>query len=891
MARPFACGAFWLFALFMGIGPFASLRSYAEPSPNAVTDRRPLVLTLHSHSASPWDNELQGGINHELIDPGKIDLYVDYMDAKKLETPEYLNMFCEVLKVKYQHLKFDLVIVCDETAYQYAKNNHNQLWPGTPVVFCGVNEFRPKEFASLANMTGISENIDLRSFVVSFPKLLPKLKKFYVIRDDSTYSLDTLPYLMEAFSAGLPGVQVEELTNSLSAAELADRLANLPSDSAVFYLSFWRESSGRIINRSEAQRIIQHSVVPVFTTHQSMMGFGATGVCYVDAYDHGVAAGHIAKRILNGADPSTIPASIGPARRIAFDHEKLVQYKIERNLLPSGSYVFNEPFSFYRKYKQLVWATAVVFALMLALVLSLTFSMQQRRRITLRLSESEEKFARAFYDAPVGMIIYDTKRSQCIDVNSRGLAMLDHTREEMLNHTWAEIGLPSDWPSNDQPIPKADREIKIQFKDGQTLFCSYTSHAIKIGGQDCLLVILVDITSHKRSEEERDKLQVQLNQAQKMESIGRLAGGVAHDFNNMLTAIQINATEAKQSVPQDSSLNNNLDEIIHCAQRSTDFTQRLLAFARKQTIAPRILDLNLTVESTLGMLKRLIGESIAIDWHPSPDLWPAKLDPSQVDQILANLCVNARDAITGNGRITITTQNISFDDEFCRHNVGYLSGDFVRLMVNDTGSGMSRETLRHIFEPFFTTKEVGKGTGLGLATVYGIVRQNKGFILVDTEEGRGTSMRIYLPRHAGIREATEPVQRSAAVRGGNETILLVEDEITILRITKSALQNLGYTVVTANNPMEALQLAEQYSNRIDLLITDVIMPEMNGRELEAKILEKHPHIKSLFISGYTADVIVHEGVLDEGINFLQKPFTVQEIATAIRTTLGALRSA
>ncbi|MFT3868070.1 MAG: ABC transporter substrate binding protein [Nibricoccus sp.] len=882
---PVASGVSWLFLLF---GLFLwPLCVQAESDQSAV--RRPLVLTLHSYSASPWDNELQNGINHELIDPGKIDIYVDYMDAKKLETPEYLNMFCEVLKVKYQHLKFDLVIVCDESAYQYARTNHDQLWPDTPVVFCGVNEFRPAEFSTLKNMTGIAENTELSDFVASFRTLLPRLKKLYIVRDDSTYSQATLPRLMEAISKELPKIQVEELTDRLSAVELANRLAGLPKDSAVFYLSFWRESGGRIINKSELQRVIQQSNAPVFTTHQSLMGNGATGICYVDAFQHGVSTGKIARQILEGADPASIPATRDKTRQMAFDHAYLKRYNIPHSVLPAGSIIFNEPSSFYQKYKTLVWATSLVFALLLGLLLLLAFTMIQRRRITLQLAESEEKFARAFHDAPAGMFIYDTVSGRCIEINEQGLAMLGCTRADALNQTWGQIGLPSGQFSENPADMRGDQEIKIQRNDGRTIFCTHSSHAIKIGGRERLLVILVDITSHKHAEAERKKLQTQLNQSQKMELIGRLAGGVAHDFNNMLTAIQINATEAKQSAIQGKPASGNLDEIVNCAQRSAALTQRLLAFARKQPITPKILDLNQTVESSLGMIKRLIGEKIEIEWNPRADLWPAKLDPNQIDQILTNLCVNARDAIAENGRIIISTLNAKFDDDYCQRNPDYLKGEFVRLMVRDTGCGMSREIREHIFEPFFTTKEVGKGTGLGLPTVYGIVQQNNGFILVDSDVGRGTTIRIYLPCHAAAEATTENKSRHPSpVRGGHETILLVEDEPSILQITENALRNLGYTVIAANTPKEALRLAEQHSRRIDLLVTDVVMPGMNGRELEAQVLKKHSHIKSLFISGYTPEVIMHEGILNKGVNFLPKPFTVEDIARAIREVLGEL---
>jgi len=394
-----------------------------------------------------------------------------------------------------------------------------------------------------------------------------------------------------------------------------------------------------------------------------------------------------------------------------------------------------------------------------------------------------------------------------------------------------------------------------------------------------------EIVERKRVEEERERLQAQLTQAQKMESVGRLAGGVAHDFNNMLTVIQGNAALAMQDLPPDSPLRENLEEIQKCTERSADLTRQLLAFARRQTIAPKVLDLNTTVERMLKMLQRLIGENIDLAWLPAADLWPVKIDPSQVDQVLANLCVNARDAVGSVGQITLETGNFTFDEAYCATHTGFVPGDFVLLAVGDNGCGMEKDVLAHVFEPFFTTKGVGKGTGLGLATVYGIVKQNDGFINVHSEKGHGTTIKAYLPRHAGktgqnpMGPATQPIRR------GHETVLLVEDEPAILKMGAQILKNLGYAVLVAATPGEAIRLAQEQRGEIHLLVTDVIMPEMNGRDLADQLLGLYPAIKRLYMSGYTANVIAHHGVLDEGIHFMQKPFSFEDLAEKVRQAL------
>ncbi|HEY5492287.1 MAG TPA: ATP-binding protein, partial [Gemmatimonadaceae bacterium] len=346
-----------------------------------------------------------------------------------------------------------------------------------------------------------------------------------------------------------------------------------------------------------------------------------------------------------------------------------------------------------------------------------------------------------------------------------------------------------------------------------------------------------------------------------------------------------NVEFALEQVKPTDPVHADLEEIRGAAKRSVELTRQLLAFARKQTIAPKVLDLNETVTGMLKMLQRLIGEDIDLRWLPTAELWPVKIDPSQVDQILANLCVNARDAISGIGKLTIETGQRTFDQADCADRPEFMPGEYVMLGVSDDGSGMDQETLAHLFEPFFTTKPMGVGTGLGLATVYGIVRQNNGFIDAYSEPSHGTSFRIYLPRHVGKAErACLEEQRPDAPRG-NETILLAEDEPGILALTAKMLERQGYTVLRAGTPGEAIRLAGEHAGEIHLLMTDVVMPEMNGRDLARKLLTLYPNLKRLFMSGYTADVIAHRGVLDDGVQFIQKPFSMDGLTSKVRLAL------
>ncbi len=389
----------------------------------------------------------------------------------------------------------------------------------------------------------------------------------------------------------------------------------------------------------------------------------------------------------------------------------------------------------------------------------------------------------------------------------------------------------------------------------------------------------------KRNITEQVLLELQLQQAQKMEAVGRLTGGVAHDFNNILGVIIGYAEMVLEEVDSTDNLHDPLEKILDAAEHSADIVRQLLAFSRKQTISPKIIDLNKAVLGMLKMLHRLIGEDIELSWIPDPEELLIKMDPVQIDQILANLCVNAKDAISGAGKIVIETTRATFDEDYCLQHIGFHPGEFVQLSVSDNGCGIDKKTQNHIFEPFFTTKELGRGTGLGLSTVYGIVKQNKGFINVYSELNRGTTFVVYFP--SSDTENRESAKIAAAknreIRG--ETILLVEDELSLLAMTQKMLERMGYTILAANRPSEAIKIAEEYSGDIDLVFTDVVMPEMTGKEMAERIKPLYPNVRVLFSSGYTANVIAHNGILEEGIQFIQKPYSKDALANKLRSIL------
>jgi len=525
-------------------------------------------------------------------------------------------------------------------------------------------------------------------------------------------------------------------------------------------------------------------------------------------------------------------------------------------------------------------------------VLGIARDITNRKRFEERIRLSEEKFSKIFAMAPDVIAITRLKDGKIIDVNIGFEETTGWKREEVIGRATTDIHFWAEPSARKEMVAELmagrdvlDHEMEFLRKDGTRRIGIYSARRIRISDELTLIFILQDTTRSRRLEAERRKLEAQLQQSQKLEAIGVLAGGVAHDFNNMLGAIIGYAELAMQTLESSDPMRKNFHKILDAAQRSANLTRQLLAFARKQTIEPVVLDLNAAVEGTLKMLRRLIGENIELAWMPATGQCTVCIDPSQLDQILANLCVNARDAIEEVGKVTIKTGTATFDEDSCTAYADCLPGTYVLLSIGDDGCGMDQETQDHIFEPFFTTKGVGQGTGLGMATVYGIVKQNEGFIQLTSAPDIGTTFDIYLPRQAASVEDENAAAEAAIPHSRGETILMVEDDPTMREMGRMMLQRLEYKVLIAATPNEALRIIEDESTEIQMFITDVVMPEMNGRELADRLLGIRPGLKHLFMSGYTADVIAHRGVLDEGVNFIQKPFSLKDLAVKIREVI------
>ena len=528
-------------------------------------------------------------------------------------------------------------------------------------------------------------------------------------------------------------------------------------------------------------------------------------------------------------------------------------------------------------------------------VLGIYEDVTEQQATEARLRESEQKYRGIFDEAVAAIYVFDTQK-RFLDSNQAGLDLLGYARDELLHLSIPDVDADPVvvLPAHDQLLGGGrllNYQHRLRRKDGRVVTVLNNSRPLTApdGTVLGLQSTLIEITGLVAALDERDRLQEQLNEAKKLESVGRLAGGVAHDFNNMLSVIIGRADLALHRLQDDHPVAADLREVMEAARRSSELTRQLLAFARRQAAAPVVLDLNETVAGMVRMLQRLIGENIELHWNPGCDIRRVRMDPSQVDQILANLCINARDAIGESGCVSIETANVTLVAGDCARLPGVAPGDYVMLSLSDTGAGMEAEVLEHIFEPFFTTKATGKGTGLGLATVYGIIRQNRGCIDVASRPGAGSTFRIYLPACVEAEDVADgaAVMPAGQPLRGSEVVLLVEDEPAVRELSGHLLESLGYEVLAAGSAAEALRLAAANSGRIALLMTDVVMPVMNGRDLAQALGRDLPGLKVLFVSGYAADMLPGEGRLAPGVHFLAKPFALRDLSHKLRAILDA----
>ncbi len=481
------------------------------------------------------------------------------------------------------------------------------------------------------------------------------------------------------------------------------------------------------------------------------------------------------------------------------------------------------------------------------------------------------------------MWLFDAESQKLIETNEAAAKLYGYSSGEMRSMPMTELQAPEDLARFLAQLNRSDARApeiwRHRTKSGRAIDVEIAVHEIDYGGRQAQLAVIMDVTGRRDLEE-------QLRQAQKMEAVGMLAGGVAHDFNNLLTIINGYSQLMLNNLPKNDPNRHSAEQIMKAGDRAAGLTNQLLAFSRRQVMQPKVLDLNHLITGLSAMLRRLIGEDIDLRLALREDIGRVSADPGQVEQVLMNLVVNARDAMPQGGNLTIETANVTLDDHYAGRHIAVKPGPYILLAVSDTGSGMDEATKNRLFEPFFTTKGPGKGTGLGLSTVFGIVKQSGGSVEVYSEQGRGSSVKVYLPR-IDQKVSLEKEGRRKHAAKGSETILLVEDDEMVRTLVRETLEREGYKVIDSADPVEAQRISEGHRGKVQLLITDVVMPKLSGRELARNLTERRPDMKVLYMSGYTDSAIVNSGILQKEVAFIQKPFTPQGLSNRVREVLDA----
>jgi len=852
------------------------------------------VLILHSyHFGYDWTESIGAGIRSVFQGNRVIaDLHVEFMDARRHNSPSDLARLHDYYKHKFQGLEFDVIIASDNAALDFLLQNHRALFPHTPVVFCGVGLLgRSYDFSRQPLFTGILESIDILDTVALALRLHAKARRVVVITDNQP-ALRTgqsePPDLEKAFPL-VEFVALDPL--NLELPELIRRLKSMPSDSVGLVEAFFRGKSGQTFTASESTRlIVDNCPFPLYGVNANSFLHGIVGGRLNDGYFQGVEAARRAVTILNGAAPATLPVLRESINRFQFDYPQLQRWQIDPSQLPPGSLVLNRPVSLYQQNTTTIWIVATFLLLQSAAISVLLFNIRQRRKAEARLRASEDNLEKAQSIAHIGSWDHNLLNGELWwSSESYRIFGYEEERPVVSLEFFLERVHPEDVQSVLQASSEARRlgkpygvEHRILLPDGKVRLVQQQAEVIT--NHDGRAIRMVgtqqDVTDLRSLEE-------QLRHSQKLEAVGQLAGGIAHDFNNLLTAINGYCDLILDDLSERDPMRSDLMEIRRAGERAATLTRQLLAFSRKQVLELRVINLNTVVAGMDNMLRRLLGEDIELHTHFQPDLGSVRADPGQLEQVILNLAVNARDAMSEGGKLTIETSNVVLDEDYASKHQSVVPGFYTLLAVSDTGCGMDSETQARVFEPFFTTKNPGQGTGLGLSMVYGIVKQSGGSIWVYSEPNQGTTLKIFLPALREAQEFAASQEPAEELAKGSETVLVVEDESAVRSFTSMVLKRSGYQVIEASNGEEALSLSRGHLGEIQLLVTDMVMPGMGGRQVAEALETQRPAMRVLYVSGYTENAIAKRGSLGADLPFLQKPFTMEALLRKVRQVLDA----
>jgi len=868
---------------------FTLLLGWTSP-PAADAEGKKNILILNSYNQGyKWtDDETRGIVDAMSAKRNDLKFYIAHMDTKWAFDSPYFSLLSTEYKLKFKNILFDTIIATDNDAFNFLLKYRDETFGKVPAVFCGVNWFNPQDLTGQSSYTGVNEDADIAANLDLMISLHPQVQDIYIVVDLTT----TGKIIHQKINQLMPNYRGRvniHLLDDLEMPEILTTVSRLTSNSLVFLTIYQQDKAGELFEFSEtAELLSQRSAVPVYGLWDFNLGHGIIGGKLTSGHAQGSSAGALALRILSGESADSIPVIMDSPNKYLFDYKQLKRFGLLNAKLPRDSRLINEPPSFYALNKGLFWGMVIGISGLVAALIALLFYLQIRRKGEQDLRKSEERYHSLVDNLTLGIYrtTADTEGSflqvnpamakmfgfastaEMIQVPTSSLYHEAAERQQVLNELMRNGSV-------------RNMEVAMKKKDGEPFWVSINAKALRDNNGDILWIdgIFEDIT-------EKKQLETQLRQSQKMEAIGTLAGGVAHDFNNILTAIMGYGNLIKKKAELDGPIANYLAALLSSTEKAAQLTKSLLTFSRKQIICLKPANLNDIVDGMGKLLNRVIGEDIELSFNLYPRPLPILVDTGQIEQVLLNLVTNARDAMPNGGLLCISTEQIMLNTELMIKHECITPGNYAVISVSDSGTGMAEDVQQRIFEPFFSTKAVGKGTGLGLSIVYGIVKQHYGDISVYSEIGKGTTFKIYLPISQHGEQEQEQTSSTPAT-GGTETILVAEDSDDVRFLAHEILKNGGYTVILAGDGDEAIARFREHADRIDFVLLDVVMPRKNGKEVFDVIKGIKPDIKVLFMSGYTADIIHQKGVLEEGINFISKPLTPDTLLVKIREVLSS----
>lgn len=849
--------------------------------------RKPVVVVLHSyHHGYTWTDSISDGIRAAFAPRAEpVDLRFEFLDARRIVTEEYFEDLRRLLRTKYSEIDIDVVICADDQAMHFLLGAGAEIFQGVPAVVCSASSFEPS-IRELRAITGLEDSFDIEETLDAAIDLHPGIQEVVVITDTTRTGRALRDRAEEVFTSHRGGLRFRYLED-LTQDELVSETAAIDEGSMVFFFIFSRDRAGDVFSHEVSlRRIRQVCKVPIYAVWESFLGHGIVGGKIHSGREEGRMVAEMADRIIRGEDASEIPLTSSPSR-FTFDWRELNRFGIDEDRLPEGSLVSERPNSLYRQYKGMFWTIGATFAVLVTLVVFLVLNTLRRRR-----AEAVQARFAAILGTTSDFVAMATPKGEITYINPAGRRLIGWGEDESLEGKSVRdltpdrvfqlirktaIATPGEggvWTGETAAMHRDGTEIPVS----QVIL----THRSPKGEIEFLSTIVRDLRPRIETEESLRAIEEHLQHSRKMEAIGQLAGGVAHDFNNLLTGIMGNADLLTMLLPEGSREANRARDILVASEKAASVTRQLLMFSRKGSFKTTVVDLRTIVDSVISLLSRSIDRRIEIERQFTYDRTIVTGDSSQIENAILNLAVNARDAMPDGGTLMFSVGSVTLDeDSMAVRSEELAAGDYVEVVVSDTGVGIPEKLQARIFEPFFTTKGPGKGTGLGLATAYGCARNHKGSIGVASEPGRGSSFRIMFPVAEHGLTVETPTAETAVVPCGEGRIMVVDDEKIVRDIVVESLGSFGYTVTACEDGHEAVEVYRREGDEIDMVILDLIMPKMNGSDTFSALKVIDPDVRVMLSSGYSANQEV-KGLLDNGAcGFLVKPFTLSELAEEV----------